>query len=192
MKRFFLSLIIGAALAAPAFAQTKTNQPTVLEQVKATTQQTVATNLNEVIIDILRGVHTAGGEIYQASKTAITKSVDFTMEQAPLVVKEFLTWKAVQASIWIAVWGTVALCLFYAGRCFKKAQQSDKLPDSDYYHFDKSNAGLLKWLCRGAATATLIITLGINGMIIAKIAVAPRVYLIEYVVDAIQGHNQSR
>lgn len=47
---------------------------------------TVKTTINDAVIDILRGVKGASGEIYQASKTAITKAVDFTMEQAPLVV----------------------------------------------------------------------------------------------------------
>jgi len=72
MKKLILALLVGV-IAIPVFAQT--NQ-TVLEQATATAKATISTNLNEVIVDILRGVKTAGSEVYQASKQAITKSVD--------------------------------------------------------------------------------------------------------------------
>jgi hypothetical protein len=58
----------------------ESNQPgPTLETVKIAAQ----TNLNQVMIEILSGVKTAGSEIYDASKSALKKSVDFVSEQAP-------------------------------------------------------------------------------------------------------------
>ena len=65
-----------------------TNSPTTITNVVEVSTSTngVKATINDAVIDILHGAKTASGEIYQASKTAITKAVDFTIEQAPLVV----------------------------------------------------------------------------------------------------------
>jgi len=181
--KYLLSLLVLLVLATPAFAQTNTNTVAstgVLEAAK----QTVATNLNEVIIDMLRGVKVAGGEVYQASKTAIVKSVDFTMEQAPLVVKEFLVIRAVSSVRWLIVWGLVATGFFYlshrAHGYFLKTRE-----DSD----DQALAWGANWILSIIACIILIMSLSLNGMNIAKITLAPRVYLIEYVVDTFNSNQ---
>ena len=197
MKTLFITTILASLLTLSALAAdtnnvANTNQPGVLEQATVTARQAVATNLNEVVIDILRGAKSAGSEIYAASKTAITKSVDFTLEQAPLVVKEFLHWRLAQSIIWIFIWATPAIALLYFSRRFRLRSVATDVPDSDRYHTDKDDYTALKWIARVAALTMLLITIGINGMIITKIIVAPRVYLIEYVVDAIHDNSNHR
>ena len=176
MKKLIVTLIAAFTLTAAYAANT--NSPTVLEQATVTAKQAVATNLNEVIVDILRGVKTAGGEVYTASKTAITKSVDFTIEQAPLVVKEFLTWQVAKAVVWTAIWTSiVSLFIWISYRLLKTARNGD----DEWY---------LGWIIRVFSILMLIVTLGINGMTITKVVVAPRVFLIDYVVDALRGNNR--
>ena len=200
------ALLALALVGTPLLAQTNTNKTAFAEAV-ATAKQTVAdaakgvkqaainttefveTNqpIHEAVLGILKGVKNAGGEIYDASKTAISKSVDFTMEQAPLVVKEFLHWSLAERVVWIAIWGTVAGFILFAGHVCNRQSKSEKVPDHDRCETDKGDYTGFKWAFRTIGLLILVISLGINGMVIAKIVVAPRVFLIEYVVDQVQA-----
>lgn len=152
-----------------------------LKAVVTNAKQVVATNASQVMVEILTGVKNAGGEVYNFSKDQLSKGYDFLKEQAPQVVREFLAWQIAKSIVWICVWGSVACLLFYFARQFKL-----RAPNAGNYKDDYNG---FKWLFRVVACITLIITLGINGMVIAKIAIAPRVYIIEYVVDAIHGNS---
>lgn len=161
----------------------------------ANTNSTASTNapsktketINDAVVDILHGAKSASGEIYQASKQAITKAVDFTMEQAPLVVKEFLHWKIAEAIIRLIAWSIIPIVLLCIARNFYKRSQSPDVPKEDRSKTDQNDYAILKWLFRVMAWTWLAINLMNYGMVITKIAVAPRVYLIEYVVDTV--HN---
>lgn len=162
--------------------------PTTVEQAKSTiaeiatgTKQTVATNINQVMVEILSGVKNASGEIYNFSKQEIGQAYDYLKENAKGVVHEFLLWQGVKAGVWIFVWTFVACLLFYFARQLKLyATKSGR-----YW----SDATGFKWIFRVVACVILVITLGVNGMTIAKICVAPRVYIIQYVLDVAQGNN---
>jgi len=65
------------------------------------TQETV----NSILIDVLKGVKDAGSEMYATSKVGLAKAVDFAMEQAPIVVQEFISWKMGDA---------IFNCIFYS------------------------------------------------------------------------------
>lgn len=159
----------------------------VSSAVNSPTGKTVATNINEAVIDILRGVKSAGGEIYSASKTAITKSVDFTMEQAPLVVSEFLHWRMAESIIYAIIWLIPAmLFIYFARRCRIRSESAD-VPNNDSHNTDKGDYTGFKWLFRIVGALIIMIVLATNGMTITKIVVAPRVYLLEYVVDTIHA-----
>ena len=147
----------------------------------------VKATINDAVIDILHGAKTASGEIYQASKTAITKAVDFTIEQAPLVVKEFIHWKLAEAIIYALAWAIPAFILLYIARVFKKRSESADVPKEDRFKTDQNDYSILKWCFRVAALIMLTINLTTHGLTITKICVAPRVYLIEYVVSTV--HN---
>ncbi len=174
------SVLPAASTNTPA---SSTNAPASTNGVVAATKATI----NEAVIDILHGVKTGSGEIYQASKTAITKAVDFTMEQAPLVVTEFLHWKLAEAIIYAIAWSIPAMILLAIARAFNKRSLSPTVPAEDKYKTDQNDYSVLKWIFRAVALIFLTITLTTYGLTIVKIAVAPRVYLIEYVVSTV--HN---
>ncbi len=167
-----------------------TNSPAVASTNSPSTNGIVATTkatINDAVIDILHGVKTGSGEIYQASKTAITKAVDFTVEQAPLVVSEFLHWKLAEAVIYLVAWSIPAFILLAIARAFNLRSKSADVPKEDRYKTDQNDYAILKWVFRAVALICLTFTLTSYGMVVTKILVAPRVYLIEYVVSTI--HN---
>ena len=134
------------------------------------TQETV----NTILIDVLKGVKETGSELYAAGKTGVAQAVDFALQQAPLVVQEFLSWKMSEAIINLIFLGTGALILF----CFfiflvKKANK--------YKHSEEIipiGFGMI-----GTLVAMIFLLINIKNDIqtIAKIKLAPRVYIIEYV-----------
>lgn len=155
----------------------------VLSEAATGAKQTVETNINQVMVEILSGVKNASGEIYHFSKQEIAKGYDFVKGEAPQVVKEFLTWQVVKSVVWILVFSSIACIMFYFGRVFKQNQSKKNYYEEDF--------AIMKWLIRIAASGLLIATLGVNGMNIAKVCFAPRVYIIEYVMDLSQGHAQN-
>jgi predicted PurR-regulated permease PerM len=180
-KTLIVTVLALFVLAIPVFADTSTNSTTAVSQ---------PTNLDEVVIQMLQGVKTAGGEIYDASKSSVASSVEFAQKQAPLVVREFLMWNIAQAVISIVFWSTLAFFILYIGHCFRKQSESDNVPDNDRHRADKENYVALKWVARFAALVILLITLYGNGLTITEITVAPRVFLIQYVVDTIHDVQQ--
>ena len=193
MKKLFITSLVSmlAFTALPTFAA-ETNK-TVLEQVAQDVKVASGyTNLNEVIVDMLKGVKVASGEVYSASKTAITKSVDFTIEQTPLVVKEFLTWRMVSSCVWGVVWILVAGIFFLIS--YKLTLYMPKADTRSSYGDPSEHnvVGFFKWITLVIGMVLIIISIATNGKTIAKIKVAPRVYLIEYVVDQINSTQNSR
>jgi hypothetical protein len=114
------------------------------------TQETV----NSILIDVLKGVKDAGSEMYATSKVGLAKAVDFAMEQAPIVVQEFLSWKMGDA---------IFNCIFYSIGVIILL-------------------GAIIWLKKklGLAVASMI-PIKDNIETIIKIKLAPRVYILEYV-----------
>ena len=152
-----------------------------------TAQQAIAsTNINGVVVDILRGVKDAGSEIYGTTKSTIAKAVEFTVEQAPLVVQEFLRWKLAESIMWIFLSFIPVALLFYTSSRADTMMNLESTPDTDGRVIDKSDCFLAKWITRIVAILILTFAIGINGFTILKISLAPRVYLIEYVADSVK------
>jgi len=165
-----------------------TNQTVVsTNATQVATTNGVKATINEAVIDILHGVTTASSDIYQASKTAITKAVDFTMTETPIVVKEFLHWKMAEAIVYAVAWSVPAFVLLFVARAFNKRSQSVEVPASSRDKTDQNDYSVLKWVFRSLAALAFMYILVNQGMVITKIALAPRVYLIEYVVSTV--HN---
>lgn len=180
------------ALVGKVLPVTNTNTPTAVSPTNtvASTNGFVATTkatINDAVIDILHGVKAGSGEIYQASKTAITKAVDFTVEQTPLVVSEFLHWKLYEAVIYAVAWSIPAFILLAIARAFRLRSESVDVPKEDRTKTDQNDYSIFKWEFRAVALLVLTLVLTSYGMTITKIIAAPRVYLIEYVVSTI--HN---
>jgi hypothetical protein len=187
---------------AEALVSHSTNDPSTNAVVSSTnsaavtstnsTFATAKTTINDEVVLILQGVNKAGGDIYNASKSAITQAVDFTAKETPIVVTEFLHWKLAEAVIYFVAWCIPVFFLFYVASRMGKRAKSPEVPENDKHVADKSDYTIGKWIFSGVALILLMINVMNYGMTITKICVAPRVYLIEYVVNAVQAaHNGS-
>lgn len=146
------------------------------------------TNMTSIMIDILSGVRDAGKDIYGVTKDAIRTSVDFVKEQAPDVVQQFLKWQIAKHSFYGIAFLLFAVGLIFTARYLRKSV----LPniDRDYNDYNSGAPVGFTWVgivvCRIGACLLLVFGLGSNLMDVTKIAIAPKVYIIEYVVDTMQ------
>lgn len=193
MKTLFLSVFVSTLLIGciALIAQTNPNS-TVLEQITSGVQEgTGYTNLNQVIVDMLKGVSIASGEIYQASKDAIAKAVDFTMQETPLVVHEFLTWRYVKALLNLLTWVFVAGIFFYLSyrlSLYMPSTNTNLVNDNDIT--EHNLVCMFKWCFFVIGLIIVLITCSVNLTTCLKIKTAPRIYLIEYVVDQFNANQK--
>ncbi len=166
--------------------------------VVTTNSVTIQATLNDVVIDILRGAKSAGAEVYNASKSAVVASVDFAKNQVPDVVEQFIKWKITERVVYVIGWLVVACFLYVVSRKIKVwsdkfcIEHPDELHDR-YGNLTQYETGIfLKWATRVGAIAIITFNIWFNGMTIAKILIAPKVFLIEYVVDTINSNNHTR
>jgi hypothetical protein len=137
------------------------------------TQETV----NSILIDVLKGVKDAGSEMYATSKVGLAKAVDFAVEQAPIVVQEFLSWKMGEAIFNVALYTIAAIVLFCITRFFFK-----KIKDTNInYPEEILPLGLGFMFCTAMFCLVAILHIKPNIETIIKIKLAPRVYILEYV-----------
>jgi hypothetical protein len=134
------------------------------------TQETV----NTILIDVLKGVKETGSELYAAGKAGVAQAVDFALQQTPLVVQEFLSWKMSEAIINLIFFGIgTVIMLFCLVFLLKKAKKNIE------------NEAIVPIFFGTVFTAIALIALLGNIkkdiQTIAKIKLAPRVYIIEYV-----------
>jgi type III secretion system FlhB-like substrate exporter len=137
------------------------------------TQETI----NSILIDVLKGVKDAGSEMYATSKVGLAKAVDFAVEQAPIVVQEFLSWKMGEAIFNVVLYTIATIILFCIARfLFKKIKNTD-------INYPEEIVPLGLGLMFSAVMFCLITFLHIKPNIetIIKIKLAPRVYILEYV-----------
>lgn len=191
MKRIVTLLAVlafTALVTISTFAQTNTapvekpstNTPqSVLGQVTTAAKQTVATNINQVMVEILNGVHGAGSEAYHFSKQEIGQGYDYLKSQAPDTVREFLLWQAAKNGFWILFWGASAAVVFFLAR--KVRLYADKEDDTD--------ARIFMWILRLIACVTIFVSVATYGLNTVKVVVAPRVFIVQYVIDVFQGNG---
>lgn len=192
--KYIVVLLITVLLNLSAFAQTNTapatNSPpqSIVQAVRAQ----VATNINEVVIQMLSGTKDAASEIYGASKTALKNSVDFVMEQAPDVVKQFLVWKFFEALVHWLIWLVVFFILLgvsFKFHSYMKAQKKQRLvnfPSSTNTCDGEDGGCAFKWIFRSVAILVLLVATFNYGFTVVEIKVAPKYYLLEYVVDQVK------
>jgi len=137
------------------------------------TQETI----NSILIDVLKGVKDAGSEMYATSKVGLAKAVDFAVEQAPIVVQEFLSWKMGEAIFNVILYTIATIILFCIARfLFKKIKNTkidypeEIVPISLAFMFSAVMLCLITFLHIKPNIETII-----------KIKLAPRVYILEYV-----------
>jgi hypothetical protein len=184
----YLSTILAFSL----FIVASANAISITNSTLAEVKQTAITNLNQVVIEVLQSGRAAGSEIYAASKEAIIQSVDFVKSQAPEVFREFILWHLGTAILWFLIVGCSSIFLLFASHVANRRSKDPSLPDQHDTFVCKNDFTLIKWVLRTVAFVVLMANLGINGTQIVKISVAPRIYLIEYVVNTIQSSSNQR
>ena len=132
--------------------------------------------INTILIDVLKGVKETGSELYAAGKAGVAQAVDFALQQAPLVVQEFLSWKMSEAIINLIFFSVgTAILLFCLVFLLKKAKKNIE------------NDAIVPIFFGTLFTVITLIAL-LNNIkkdiqTIVKIKLAPRVYIIEYVTN---------
>ncbi len=138
------------------------------------TQETV----NSILIDVLKGVKDAGSEMYATSKVGLAKAVDFAVEQAPIVVQEFLSWKMGEAIFNVVAYTIATIVLFFVLRfLLKKIKEADMNCSPE----EIVPIGLGFLFCSAVFCLIIFTQLKPNIETIIKIKLAPRVYILEYV-----------
>jgi hypothetical protein len=138
------------------------------------TQETV----NSILIDVLKGVKDAGSEIYATSKVGLAKAVDFAVEQAPIVVQEFLSWKMGEAIFNVVLYTIVTIVLLCVVHILLKKIRSTDMNSSPEEIVPIALSFLFSLFVFCFIT---FFQLKPNIETIIKIKLAPRVYILEYV-----------
>lgn len=170
MKNLILSIItVIVVLCASAVRAEQTNSPSTLAAIGSNT------NVQGAIVSILMGAKNVGGDIYDASKSAIAASVDMVKSQAPELVTEFLKWKFAEALTFVvmgAILLIAGLWMAYVG-----------------WRMDDADAGVLVFIFLGLLPILGgLIVIGVNAMTVIQIWIAPKIYLIEYIVNIVKNH----
>lgn len=147
--------------------------------VTAVSQETI----NSLVIDMIRGVKTASGEVYDASKMGIAKAIDFAQENARPVVQEFLTWNFTSSVIMSSAYLLGILLVLLIIRKSYKVQGKD----ADYILFFG-----LSSIFGGIFSILLFVAAIKSAMIAVKVKVAPRIFLIEWVAEQVNPSKDRR
>lgn len=192
---FLISLLIAplglADVAGPSGGTTNK-----VELVSPETKALVATNANQIMIEILTGVKSEGGKIYAGTKEALGQAYETVKKETPEVIREFMLWRIIHHGIWIAVFTALACVAFYWSRRFKKLAAECPEPVRHPYSYGYDDHGKLayntiRYILVGVTSLLLLVGTTTNLYTMLKIYAAPRVYIIEYVVDTIQSATQS-
>lgn len=134
------------------------------------------TNVNQAIVSILGGVHSAGTELYNVSQEAIGNSINFVSQQAPDIMKQFLRWQLFSDLFYYSLWIMPIFLGFYG--VYRFYQWSKREDDYDTYI-------VVKWIVRVISLIIFLIDTGCYGADALQILIAPKVYLLQYVLSQI-------
>lgn len=133
--------------------------------------------INTILIDVLKGVKETGSELYAAGKAGVAQAVDFALQQAPLIVQEFLSWKMGEA-IFNCIFFSIAIIILLSIIVWAK-----KKTKTLYFHDDAMVGYSIIIIFCTFLTIGSTIPIKNNIETIIKIKLAPRVYIIEYVTN---------
>lgn len=128
------------------------------------------TNLTQVIIETI-----------EQSKTVLGEGFDFAKEQTPMVINEFLLWKFWEQAVWALLLAGSSICtiklLIKVWRWAIAHDSNDKYPVVPACFLPAALS----------IVSVIILLIGLHcGLQAAKIKIAPRVYLIEYISEAVR------
>ncbi len=122
--------------------------------------------------------------IIEGTKEGLAKAVDFLCEQSPILVKEILWWHGIRSAMWFAVLLAAFLVGIYYSRKFllwvAAVDCKKECPTTKGCLFCPSLCFLFHVVIYGGG-ATILFT----NLTWLKILVAPRLFLLEFLKDAI-------
>lgn len=108
----------------------------------------------------------------------IERAVDFSAEQAPLVIQELIQWTIVEHTIYAVLWcGLAMFFVILSGLCVIRRRKWD--PEDPA--FPVMFGGIPSFVC-ATLTGTPAV---INGSVALKAYLAPRLFVLEYLRDLV-------
>lgn len=141
----------------------------------------IPTSVDQAVIEILTGVKSAGAEIYSTSKIAAAQSVDFLKSEAPDVFRQFLIVHMIRNICYLLTFASISIVFFFLANKLNKYANDPELRCSE-----RDNAGAFKIVCLILGTTILIVNFSVNVPDIFTIWLAPKIYMIEYVVNHVR------
>lgn len=183
MKKLLIISTVCIGLITSVFSQTNTINSATFTQVA---QTTIQTNLNQAMIEILSGVKVASGEIYTASKEAITKSITFVEKETPDVLHQFILLHIMENLVFYVVWLIVPIVFWVAANKISKYRVSNK---EHWYDDDILGNYMVQWILIVVGFFVLMVNTCNYGLDALKIYIAPKVYILEHIVNMINNHR---
>lgn len=124
----------------------------------------------------------SSGQVWDATASGIGKAIDVIQAETPLVIQEFLTWKAIEVGVPLVLTLAAALVCVCALIFFRRWSKH-----KDFDWDDLSGViVILGSMISGVGLLFLICASTDNIIELAKIKYAPRVYLIDYVATTLK------
>jgi hypothetical protein len=140
------------------------------------------TNLQNVLLSALEKAQKVGGDIVDASKTGAEKTFDFLKEQIPDVLAQLLRWEFAYHLIWALILLTIfGLFSWIVKRCFRAFQKAGGFDSEDAVGF--FIGGLVIFVI-----SSFLLFAGLRQAThCVKIAVAPKLFLIDYCSELVHS-----
>lgn len=138
---------------------------------------TETNNINTVVAEILRGAKQVSGEVYAASKEALSASIDYIQKEMPELAEQYLKWEFASACVnatFLAI--IIGIIIYIAFRLCKHIWKDNPSDQMMLFPVSMITIALL-----------LPISMGFydNFNKALKISVAPKIYLIESIGEKI-------
>jgi len=214
MKQFLsvaAIFMIAFVTAVPA-EEAKSVTETIVQEVVAVAEQPVAEAGKDLSESVGNAIESVGNAIESTAEAAkpltgtiaekaaasldkifeyVEVTEDFVIEQTPLVVREIWHWGIASHVIYWVIWTAIGiLCIFVDRKCFREAKVYEEQYEKTHAKDDCETASFL-WAMgiafRLSGIVTILVSACANGLIIAKIYFAPRLYLLEILPELVKG-----
>lgn len=135
--------------------------------------------LEQVLVDTIKKASEVTGEAIDGVKGVTGKAIDFASAQIPDIIHQLLIWKAAEAVLYLVV-SCLAIWLFFVLRKRFKVFIKGS--------FDEDMGWVFFYVLGGAFLIVLpVLQIIASTLLILKIWLAPKLYLIEYAASLMKG-----
>jgi hypothetical protein len=134
--------------------------------------------LEQVLVDTIQKATAVTGEAIDGVKGVTGKAIDFASAQIPDVIHQLLIWKVAESAVYIVA-SCIAIWLFFVLRARFKVLVKDNYDEGVSWAFFYTIAGMF-------LIVFPVIQIIASTLLILKIWLAPKLYLIEYVANLVK------